>query len=125
MAALSIVVCQVAFLGWANDAEANFAEAYELGQRAIRLDPRYPNGHYALGLACMWTQRIDRGIAAFEQAIRFNPSFAAAHVLLGQMCLYSGRREEALELVEKGIRLSSSDPAPRSQTAPQTRAAQP
>jgi adenylate cyclase len=110
IAALSIVVCQVAFLGWADDAEANFAEAYQLGQSAIRLDPRYPNAHYALGLVCMWTQRIDRGIAGFEEAIRLNPSFAAAHVLLGQMYLYAGRREEAIELAETGIRLSPSDP---------------
>jgi adenylate cyclase len=110
IAALSIVVCQVAFLGWADDAEANFAEAYQLGQSAIRLDPRYPNAHYALGLVCMWTQRVDRGIAGFEEAIRLNPSFAAAHVLLGQMYLYAGRREEAIELAEIGIRLSPSDP---------------
>jgi tetratricopeptide (TPR) repeat protein len=110
IAALSIVVCQVAFLGWADDPEANFAEAYELGQSAIRLDPRYPNAHYALGLVCMWTQRIDRGVAAFEEAIRLNPSFAAAHVLLGQMYLYAGRREEAMERAEGGIRLSPSDP---------------
>src|SRR5215472_1933315 len=110
IAALSIVVCQVAFLGWQESAEANFAEAYELGESAIRLDPRYPNAHYALGLVCMWTQRIDRGIAAFEEAIRLNASFAAAHVMLGQMYVYAGRREEAIELAETGIRLSPTDP---------------
>ena len=110
IAALSIVVCQVAFLGWADDAEANYVEAYELAQRAIALDPRYPNAHFALGLVCMWTSRSDRAVSAFQEAIRLNPSFAAAHVLLGQMYLYAGRRQEAMERVEKGIRLSPSDP---------------
>jgi adenylate cyclase len=109
-AALTIAVLNAGFLGWAESAEANFAEAYELGQRAIRLDPRYPNAHYALGLVCMWTQRIDRGIAAFEEAIRLNPSHAAAHVMLGQMYVYAGRRGEAIELAETGIRLSQTDP---------------
>ena len=109
-AALTIAVLNAGFLGWAEDAEANFAEAYELGQSAIRLDPRYPNAHYALGLVCMWTQRIDRGIAALEEAIRLNPSFAAAHVMLGQMYVYVGRRQEAIELAETGIRLSPADP---------------
>ena len=110
IAALSIVVCQVAFLGWADDAEANYVEAYELAQRAIALDPRYPNAHFALGLVCIWTSRSDRAVAAFQEAIRLNPSFAAAHVLLGQMYLYAGRRQEAMEWAEKGIRLSPSDP---------------
>ncbi len=109
-AALTIAVLNAGFLGWAESAEANFAEAYALGQRAIRLDPRYPNAHYALGLVCMWTQRIDRGITAFEEAIRLNPSHAAAHVMLGQTYVYTGRREDAIELAETGIRLSPTDP---------------
>jgi len=109
-AALTIAVLNAGFLGWTEHAEASFAEAYELGQSAIHLDPHYPNAHYALGLVCMWTQRIDRGIAALEEAISLNPSFAAAHVMLGQMYVYVGRREEAIELAETGIRLSPADP---------------
>ena len=109
-AALTIAVLNAGFLGWAESAEANFAEAYELGQCAIRLDPRYPNAHFAFGLACMWTRRSERGIAAFEEAIKLNPSFAAAHVMLGQMYVYAGRREKAVELAETGIRLSPTDP---------------
>src|SRR5438045_208196 len=93
-AALTIAVLNAGFLGWTEHAEANFAEAYELGQSAIHLDPHYPNAHYALGLVCMWTQRIDRGIAALEEAISLNPSSAAAHVMLGQMYVYVGRRAE-------------------------------
>jgi adenylate cyclase len=109
-AALTIAVLNAGFLGWAESAEASFAEAFELGQRAVTLDPRYPNAHFALGLVCMWTRRSARGIAAFEEAIKLNPSFAAAHVMLGQMYLYAGRREEAIDLAERGIRLSPSDP---------------
>jgi adenylate cyclase len=95
---------------WADNADARFAEAYDLAQQAVTLAPRYPNAHFALGLACIWTRRTERGIAAFEEAIKLNPSFAAAHVLLGQMYLYTGRREEAIERAEKGMRLSPSDP---------------
>jgi adenylate cyclase len=96
--------------GWADNPDVRFEEAYALGQQAVTLDPRYPNAHFALGVACMWTRRSERGIAAFEEAIKFNPSFAAAHVMLGQMYLYAGRREEAIERAEKGICLSPSDP---------------
>ena len=110
MAALSIAVCNTAYLGWAENAEQNYREADELAQRAVALDPRYPNAHFALGLVCMWTKRPDRAMAAFEEAIKLNPSFAAAYVLLGQMHLYRGDPEEAISLAEKGIRLSPTDP---------------
>jgi len=110
VAALSISVSSAAMNGWADYADTFFGEAYDLAQQAVTLDPRYPNAHFALGLACMWTQRPERGIGAFEEAIRLNPSFAAAHVLLGQMYLYAGRRDEAIERAEKGIGLSPSDP---------------
>jgi len=110
MAALANAVCVASNIGWAEDTESSYQEAYELGQRAITLEPRYPNARLALGGVCMWTRRSERGIAEFEEAISLNPSFAAAHVLLGQMYLYAGRREEAIDRAEKGIRLSPSDP---------------
>ena len=84
-AALSISISSASMTGWADDVDARFEEAYDLAQQAVALDPRYPNAHFALGLACMWTRRSERGVAAFEVAIKFNPSFAAAHVLLAQM----------------------------------------
>ncbi|HEV2334466.1 MAG TPA: adenylate/guanylate cyclase domain-containing protein [Stellaceae bacterium] len=109
-AALAIAVCNAAYLGWTADIEGNYTEAFELAQRAVTLDSRYPNAHFALGLVSMWTARAERAIAAFQEAIKLNPSFAAAHVLLGQMYLYGGRPEEAIATAEKGIRLSPSDP---------------
>ena len=108
--ALAISICNAAYLGWAAEAEARYAEAFEAAQRAVTLDARYPNAHFALGLVCMWTSRSDRAMTAFQEAIKLNPSFAAAHVLLGQMYLYRNQLDEALELAEKGIRLSPSDP---------------
>jgi adenylate cyclase len=110
IAALAIAVCNAAYLGWAENAERNYDESFELAQRAVNIDARYPNARFALGLVCMWTSRSDRAIAAFEEAIKLNPSFSAAHVLLGQMYLYSGRPQDAMKLAEKGIRLSPSDP---------------
>jgi adenylate cyclase len=109
-AGLSISLSSAAMIGWADDLDACFEDAYDFARHAVALDPRYPNAHFSLGLACMWTRRSERGMAAFEEAIKLNPSFAAAHVLLGQMYLYAGRPEETIGLAEKGIRLSPSDP---------------
>jgi tetratricopeptide (TPR) repeat protein len=107
---LAIALCNAAYLGWTKDAESNYAEAYELAERAVDLDARYPAAHFALGLVCMWTSRSDRAMAALREAINLNPSYAAPHVLLGQMYLYRGQPEEALDLADRGIRLSPRDP---------------
>ena len=109
-AALAIACCNAAFLGWAEDIERSYGEAYELALRAVALDARYPNAHYSLGLICLWTRRSERAIMEFQEAIKLDPSFAAAHVSLGQMYLYDGRLEEAIALAEKGICLSPYDP---------------
>jgi len=108
-AALAIAVLNTAFLGWAEDAQAKYVEAYDLAGRAVALDGRYPIARYALGAASMWTSRPDRAMAEFNEAIRLDPSYAAAHAALGQVYLYSGRPEEALAQGEKAVRLSPSD----------------
>jgi adenylate cyclase len=110
LAALSIAVCNAGYLAWAEDAEANYAEAYELAQRAVALDARYPNAHFALALVCAWTGRFDRSGAEYQEAANLNPSHAAAHVMLGSNLTYRGQPEEAVAFVEKGIRLSPTDP---------------
>ena len=81
-----------------------------MAQRAVALDARYPNAHFALALICMWTGRSDRAVAEFEEAIKLNPSFAAAHAVLGAVLNFRGQSEAAVASVEKGIRLSPSDP---------------
>jgi TolB-like protein/Tfp pilus assembly protein PilF len=110
VAALSISLCVAAYLSWTDNPEQNYTESFELGQRAVMLDPRYPIAHFALGLICAWTGRYDRSMAEYREAINLNPSYAAAHVMLGHWAAYAGRLEEAIPLVEKGIRLSPSDP---------------
>jgi adenylate cyclase len=109
-AALALAVLNAAYLAWADDAQANYAEAYELAQRAVVLDARYPAARFVLGLVCVWTGRSDRAMAEYQEAINLNPSYATAHVMLGAVYTYRGEPERAVALAEKGIRLSPSDP---------------
>ena len=95
-AGLSIALSSAAMIGWADDPDARFADAYDLARQAVALDPRYPNAHFALGLACMWDAPFrarDHGLRGGHQA---QPELCCCPVLLGQMYLYAGRREEAI-----------------------------
>ena len=109
-AALALALCNAAYLNWAEDAEANYAEAYNLAQRAVSLDPRYPAARFALALVSSWTGRTDRSVAEYKEAVKLNPSYAAAHVMLGAWLTYMGEPEKAIPAIENGIRLSPSDP---------------
>jgi len=106
---LAITVCNAAYLGWAEDPERNYVESFNLAERAVDLDGRYPVAHFVLGLTCMYTHRSERAMAELRRAIELNPSFAAAHAILGQIFTYAGQAEQAIPLVEKGIRLSPND----------------
>ena len=108
--ALALALCNAAYLAWAEDPERNYAESYELAQRAVALDARYPVARFVLGLVCAWTGRSDRALTEYREAGDLNPSHAVAHVMLGHMLAYTGQPEETIPLVEKGIRLSPSDP---------------
>jgi len=109
-AALSIALTIAAYLSWAEDPERNYAEAFELGERAVALDGRYPNAHFALALICMWTGRTERAAAELQDAIQLNPSFAAAHAVLGVVLTFLGKPGAGVESIEKGMQLSPRDP---------------
>ena len=109
-AALSLALTIAAYLSWAESPDRNYEEALELGRRAVELDTRYPNSHFALALISMWTGSSDIAQAEFEEAIKLNPNFAAAHAVLGVVLTSRGRPQAGLASVEKGIRLSPRDP---------------
>jgi adenylate cyclase len=109
-AALAIAVLNAGFLNWVDSAERNYEDSFNLAQRAVGLDTRYPTAHWAFGAACMYTHRSDRAVTEMRQAVELNPSFAAAYATLGHLLAYAGRPEEAIPVVEKAIRLSPADP---------------
>jgi TolB-like protein len=109
-AALSLAICNSAYLNWSNDPERSYGDAFELAERAIALDFRDPASHFVMGLVCMWTSRFDRSMVEMREAIKLNPSFAGAYCILGYMHVYAAHPAEAIPVVEQGIRLSPNDP---------------
>jgi adenylate cyclase len=109
-AALAIALTIAGYLSWAEDADSAFEQAFELAQRAVALDGRYPSAHFALALISMWTARSERAAAEFREAIKLNPSYAAAYAVLGAVLNFDGQSEAGVASIEKGIGLSPTDP---------------
>ena len=51
-----------------------FSQAVELFQRAIRLDPKFADAHFALGHAYFDIGRYEKAIESFKRAVELNPN---------------------------------------------------
>lgn len=94
---------------WIDRAE-NLAEALEMVERAVRLDPG--NGAYvdSLGWGYLRSGRIPEAVAALERAARLLPDDATVLEHLGDACLAAGERGRAADAYRRAAR-AAGDPA--------------
>jgi TolB-like protein/DNA-binding winged helix-turn-helix (wHTH) protein len=78
-AGLSFVHWQRAFLEISSDRQGEIDQATEFARHALMLDPRDPQGHWALGRAFQLRQEFGLAIEEMENALALNPNFALGH----------------------------------------------
>jgi TolB-like protein/Tfp pilus assembly protein PilF len=95
------------------------AEARDMFQRAIDLDPDYGAAH--TGLAATYLEAVDQGLTEWPQravadahdllqkALLLDPDDAEAHALLADVYTYRGRFELALTELDQALRRNPSD----------------
>jgi tetratricopeptide (TPR) repeat protein len=72
-------------------------EARRYFQKAVTLNPRYPNAYYNLGLVCVLQTNHDAGVEYFSTALTKDPSFAEAHLALGTVYAQQQKTADAIE----------------------------
>jgi tetratricopeptide (TPR) repeat protein len=87
-----------------------FQEARALALHAVKVDPRNPQGRFALGLSLYHTGQIRPALDELQETVRLNPSDAAAHANLAFVYNYLNRAADARTAVELALRLSPQDP---------------
>ena len=92
-------------LGGAYRAVGEIDRAIASCQRAIELEPHYPDAHYNLALMLLARGEIDAAISHFREAIRQQPSFAAAHHGLGNALRQKGDRAGSLAHYQTAVAL--------------------
>jgi TolB-like protein/DNA-binding winged helix-turn-helix (wHTH) protein len=78
-AGLSFVHWQRAFLEIGKDRDGEVQRALEYAQQSVSIDPREPQGHWALGRAFLLQENFDLALEEIEQSIHLNPNFAIGH----------------------------------------------
>ena len=93
--------------------EAN-AQARQMFERAIDLDPKYASAHSRLGLTHLmewifgWTddpQSLERAFEVAQKTLDLDDSLPEAHSLLGNVYLWKKQYEQAVVELEKSITL--------------------
>jgi len=79
--------------GWSKTPSQSIQEAYEAARKAVALDGRDANAHWALGTANLFRRRFEDAFSSYETAIDLDPNNAAAHGGLGSALAYAGRTE--------------------------------
>ena len=103
-AGLSFVHWQRAFLEIGKDRHAEIDQATELARHAMMLDPRDPQGHWALGRAFLLRQEFDLAIEEIEQSVALNPNFAIGHYSVAfarALATQNGRSDESVKIARR------------------------
>ena len=106
---MALVNCHLAGGHTADDRVARLAAAEALATRALSLAPDHPRGRMSLGVAYMWSNRAEQGIAQCERALALDRNLAAAHGYIGLAKLFVDHAEETEGHIEEAFRLSPRD----------------
>jgi adenylate cyclase len=87
---------------------ATLDHALKLAQRAVELDPNYPDAHAMLGGILKWFHRQSESTAEYEKAFALNPNLADYRY--GLALIHWGRTEEGMEYLTRIIRLDPFHP---------------
>lgn len=79
------------------------ARAIESYERALVLQPSYPETHYNRGVALARLGHLPEAISAYEAALRIDPHYPEAHNNLANALVLAGRLPEAIVHYEAAI----------------------
>jgi tetratricopeptide (TPR) repeat protein len=77
----------------------DFKIAFDLYQKAIDLNPNYPNSHYYQGVIYLNSNYFDEGLMKIDKAINLDPLNGRYLTMKPLFLLRAGRTEEALNLL--------------------------
>ena len=90
---------------WTTDPESSLRIGLELAQQAVAMDEEQPNGHFALGMACMWGRDLDNARAEVQRGLALSPNSIDLLMLMAHVQIFSGDPAGALETLDASMRL--------------------
>jgi adenylate cyclase len=91
--------------GWAADPDVALAAGLDLARRAVAMDDKQPEAHFALGAALTWSRELDQALDASARCIALQPNATEARLLRSHIQIFSGLAAEAVETLRDFMQL--------------------
>jgi tetratricopeptide (TPR) repeat protein len=85
---------------------SRFDEAAAAYERALAINPEFPDAHVNLGTLLFAHRRVKDALPHFERAVALKPNSAIIHSDLGSALAASGRFAEALREFRRALSLN-------------------
>jgi|UPI0005616C0C TolB-like protein/class 3 adenylate cyclase len=95
---------------WSDDPEHSLQVGREGAQQAVAMAENQPNGHFALGLACMWGKELDRANAAVQRGLALSPNSVDLLMAMAHIQIFAGDPAGAIETLALSMRLDPHFP---------------
>lgn len=91
----------IAYLG---DTPPQLQQAFIEFQKAVDLDPRNRDAHYALGHVFFQQERYSKAISSFRKVLLIDPKDSEAHNYLGRIYSFQGEFDKALSSYKAALK---------------------
>jgi TolB-like protein/class 3 adenylate cyclase/lipopolysaccharide biosynthesis regulator YciM len=89
---------------------SNYEEAVTEAKRAVSLDPKDPDSHFAMGQALLYASRHREAVESFKRAMQIDPLYQDTFGYgLGMAYFFMIRYEKAVELFERAYKSNPED----------------
>ena len=80
-------------------------------EKAIELDPNFPDSHYINGIIAVWTEwNWEKGEKEFLHALAINPSDAMSRIFYAHLLISLQRQDEAMSQAQRAVELDPMNP---------------
>jgi adenylate cyclase len=107
---LATIMVQGVQYGWLKSSRELWAQAMELAESSVRLDPRSSFAYSILAYMHVMQGRYDAAHEAIRRAVALNPYDMGARGVQGICHLVVGEHREAIELLSMAAQRGNSDP---------------
>lgn len=92
-------------IGMENSKNAEYSEAIDAFEHAIKLKPDYAEAHFGLGNVYYSLHRYTEAIDEYKNAVEAKPEYFDAHVTLGVVSSMLSRYDEAIDAFKKAVKI--------------------